>query len=71
MGFLVWFRKFYKDTTCDTYVQIANNYKQCNYGTARAYLLELEKAGYVKIKDKGKRAQRFIVDEEKYQQAVQ
>lgn len=71
LGFLVWFRKFYKDSTSDTYVQIADNFKQCNYGTVRAYLLELEENGYIQIENRGKRTQRFIINENKYQDAVQ
>ena len=35
LGFLIWFRKFYKESTGDTYMQIAKNYGQCNYGTVR------------------------------------
>ncbi len=70
LGFLIWFRKFYKDSTLDTYMQIAQNYSQCNYGTVRAYLLELEENGYIQIENRGKRTQRFIINEEKYLEAV-
>lgn len=71
IGFLVWFRQFYKDATTDTYSQIAANYGQCNYGTARIYLLELAKNGYVTIENQAKRTQRFVINEDKYQEAVQ
>lgn len=70
LGFLVWFRQFYKDSTNDTYLQIADNYGQCNYGTVRAYLLELEENGYIQIENRAKRTQKFIVNEELYQKAV-
>lgn len=70
LGFMVWFRKFYKDSTCDTYMQIANNYGQCNYGTVRSYLLELEENGYIQIENRAKRTQRFIINEEQYRNAV-
>lgn len=70
LGFLIWFRKFYKDSTLDTYMQIAQNYSQCNYGTVRAYLLELEENGYIQIENRGKRTQRFIINEEKYLETV-
>ena len=71
LGFLVWFHQFYKDSTSDTYMQIAKNFGQCNYGTARTYILELETNGYIQIENRGKRNQRFIINENKYQQAVQ
>lgn len=71
MGFLVWFHRFYRNATGDTYAQIANNYGQCNYGTARMYLLELEENGYITIENRAKRSQRFIINESKYQEAVQ
>jgi hypothetical protein len=70
LGFLVWFRKFYSGTTGDTYMKIANNYKQCNYGTVRNYILELSERGYVTIKNRAKRSQRFIVNEEKFIKTV-
>lgn len=70
LGFLIWFRKFYKDSTFDTYIQIANNYGQCNYGTVRAYLLELKENGYIQIENRGKRTQQFIINEQKYLEAV-
>lgn len=71
LGFLIWFRKFYKESTGDTYMQIAKNYGQCNYGTVRTYLMELEENGYVKIENRGKRTQRFMIIESKYLEAVQ
>lgn len=71
LGFLIWFHQFYREgVTCDTYEQIASNYGQCNYGTVRAYLLELEVNGYVQIENRAKRTQRFIINEEKYKNAV-
>ena len=71
MGFLIWFRKFYKGATTDTYLQIATNYGQFNYGTARIYILELAENGYITIENRAKRSQRFIINESKYQEAVQ
>ena len=70
MGFLVWFRQFYQGQTNDTYAQIAENYGQCNYGTARTYILELEKNGYIQIENRAKRTQKFIVNENLYKEAV-
>lgn len=70
IGFLVWFRKFYDGTTRDTLTQIAANYRQCNYGTVRNYLLELEKNGYVQVANRAKRAQIITVNEEQYQELV-
>ena len=35
------------------------------------YLMELEENGYVKIENRGKRTQRFIIIESKYLEAVQ
>lgn len=70
LGFLIWFRQFYKDSTHDTYMQIANNYGQCNYGTVRMYLLELEENGYIQIENRAKRTQRFIINENKYKDTV-
>lgn len=67
LGFLVWFRKFYNGETSETYQRIAANYPQANYSTIRVYLLELADNGYVKIENKGKYSQKFIVNEEKYQ----
>ena len=71
LGFLIWFRKFYKESSVYSYMQIAKNYGQCNYGTVRTYLMELEENGYVKIENRGKRTQRFIIIESKYLEAVQ
>lgn len=70
LGFLVWFRGFYGGSSKDTYAQIANNYGQCNYGTVRVYILELEQQGYVIVENRAKRTQRFIVNESKYQELV-
>lgn len=70
LGFLVWFRKFYNGTCSDTFMQIAQKYGQCNYGTVRTYLIELEKNGYVQVENRGKRTQRFIVNEDKYKEYV-
>lgn len=67
LGFLVWFRKFYKGETSETYQRIAEQYPQANYSTIRVYLLELAENGYVTIENKGKYSQKFIVNEEKYQ----
>ena len=66
LGFLMWFRKFYNGATSDTYMQIANNYSQCNYGTIRNHIIELNKNGYIKIENPGKHCQKFIVIEEKF-----
>lgn len=69
LGFLVWFRKFYKGQTDETYKKMAENYPHANYSTIRVYLLELERNGYVTIENKGKYSQKFIVNEEKYMEA--
>lgn len=71
LGFLVWFRGFYKGNCTDTYIQIAKNYGQCNYGTARIYILELEAQGYITVENRAKRSQRFIVNENKFQELIQ
>ena len=70
LGFLLWFRKFYSGETNKTYHQIADDHKLGNYGTVRIYLLELEQAGYVKIENKGKRAQKFVVNEKLFQTLI-
>jgi len=70
LGFLVWFRRFYGGSSTDAYVLIAKNYGQCSYGTARIYILELEKQGYVTVENRAKRSQRFTVNESKYQELV-
>jgi hypothetical protein len=51
-------------------MQMAQKYGQCNYGTVRTYLIELEKNGYVQVENRGKRTQRFIVNEDKYKEYV-
>lgn len=70
LGFLVWFRKFYNGTTDKTYVNIANDYKQGNYGTVRSYLLELSKNGFVSIENKGKHSQKFTVIEDRFMELI-
>ena len=70
LGFLVWFRKFYQGDTDKTYHEIASDYKLGNYGTVRVYLIELADTGYVTIENKGKRAQRFIVNEKKFMKLI-
>lgn len=67
LGFLLWFRKFYGQECSDTFAKIADNYKQCNYGTVRVYLIELERQGYIKVENRAKRTQRFILIEDKFQ----
>lgn len=71
MGFLVWFHSFYRESTRDTYMQIAANYKQCNYVTVRTLLMELEANGYVTVENRGKRAQIIVINKEKYLKAVE
>lgn len=70
LGFLIWFRRYYNGICNDTYMQISHNYGQCNYGTVRVYLIELETNGYIQIENRGKRSQRFIVNENKYKENV-
>lgn len=70
LGFLIWFRKHYGESTSDTYKQIAENYGQCNYGTVRKYLFELEESNYVKIENRGKRTRRYIINESEYLKTV-
>lgn len=67
LGFLIWFRKFYKGETTKTYQQMGEDYPLANYGAIRVYLLELEERGYVTIENKGKHSQRFVVNEDKFQ----
>lgn len=67
LGFLIWFRKFYQGETSKTYQQMAVDYPLANYGAIRVYLLELAENGYVKIENKGKHSQKFIVNEERFQ----
>jgi len=70
IGFLVWFRNQYKIWTDDTYYAIADKYRQCNYGTCRNMILELVKAGYIRIWNEGTRQRRFYIDLKKYNQLV-
>lgn len=70
IGFLVWFRNQYKVWTSDTYYKMAEKYGQCNYGTCRNLMLELEAAGYIRIWNKGARSQRFYLNLEKYNELV-
>lgn len=70
LGFLLWFRKYYGGETGKTYQQIAEDYRQSSYGAIRLYLLELLNNGYVRITNKGKRNQKFYVNEDKFKEIV-
>lgn len=70
LGFLIWFRKHYNGESDKTYHQMANDYGQANYGALRMYLLELAKNDYVRIINKSKRTQRFIVVESKFMELI-
>jgi DNA-binding transcriptional ArsR family regulator len=70
IGFLAWLVKEYGDTVTGTYKQLAAKHGLVSYGTVRAQLLALEKAGIVEIINKGTWNQVYKIDEDKAKQYV-
>lgn len=71
IGFLVWLHGFYKgEPVTDTYKEIASHHGGCNYTTARNYIFELSASGYLQIENKGKAAQRIVLNTDKYEALV-
>lgn len=70
VGFLVWFRNQYQESTTDTYYQMADKYGQCNYGSCRNRVLELVKGGYMTICKPGGTRRRYCVNPQKYNELV-
>ncbi len=70
VGFLVRFRNQYHIWTADTYNKMAEKFGQFNYGTCRNLILELAKAGYIRIWNEGSRKRRFYLNVEKYNELV-
>ena len=70
VGFLVWFRNEYGESTGDTYYLMADKYGQCNYVSCRNRVVELAEAGYMTITKINGVRRRYCLVVEKYDELV-
>lgn len=70
VGFLVWFRNEYGESTGDTYYLMADKYGQCNYVSCRNRVVELAEAGYMTISKINGVRRRYNIVPEKYNELV-
>ncbi len=65
IGFIAWLLKAYGSEFRGTHEEIAEKIGCVTYGSIRLYLIALERAKYLRIENKGKRSQLYILDMDK------